>query len=34
MWHMTHEMWQVGGGETSLKISAPKLLRFGYKNLV
>ena len=35
MWHVTHDMWQVtsdmghfAGGEHSLKISAPLLLRF------
>ena len=25
---MTHHMWQVGGGEPSLKMSAPYLLTF------
>ena len=28
MWHMTFDRWQVGGGETFLKISAAQLLRF------
>ena len=28
-WHVTHDMWHMVGGEHSLKISAPQLLRFG-----
>ena len=28
-WHVTGEMWQMVGGEHSLKMSAPQLLRFG-----
>ena len=28
-WHMTRDRWQVGGGEPSLKILAPQLLRLG-----
>ena len=29
MWHVTPDMWHTVGGEHSLKISAPQLLRFG-----
>ena len=31
MWNVTHDMWHVtrGGGEHSLKMSSPYLLRFG-----
>ena len=28
-WHVTRDMWHMVGGEYSLKISAPQLLRLG-----
>ena len=41
MWHVTRDTlyvtpdtWQVGGGEPSLKISAPYFLRFGIEGLM
>ena len=33
-WHVTPDTWKVGGGEPSLKCSAPLLLRFGNEGLM
>ena len=34
MLHVTHDIWQVGGGEPSLKISAPELEQFGSEGVL
>ena len=34
MWHVTSYMWHMVGGEHSLKISAPQLLRFGLDSVL
>ena len=34
MWHVKHDMWHKVGGEHSLKISAPKLLRVGIDSVL
>ena len=33
-WHVTLDMWHMVGGEHSLKISAPQLLRFGIDSVL
>ena len=33
-WNMTVDMWDMVGGEHSLKISAPQLLRFGIDSVL
>ena len=34
LWHMIHDMWQVGGGEPSLEISALLLLSIGSEGVL
>ena len=33
-WHVTYDTWHMVGGEHSLKISAPQLLRFGIDSVL
>ena len=33
-WHMTCDMWHIVGGEHSLQMSAPQLLRFGIDSVL
>ena len=33
-WHLTPDMWHMVGGEHSLKMSAPYLLRFGCNDVL
>ena len=34
MWHLTRDMWHMVGGDISLKILAPQLLRFGIDSIL